>query len=352
MEIAMYKTLGTIALALCGTAAYSQSLIELPEASPRAALTQRIGLTDLTIVYHRPLVNSRKVWGGLVPYNEVWRAGANENTTFQVSDDVAVEGQALPRGTYGLHMIPGTDSWTVIFSKNSTSWGSFSYDKAEDALRVTVKPEPAEMHEALTYDIDQLKPDSARVTLAWEKVMVPFRVAVDPQQTVSKVRNEVRGGMQYYWEGMAEAANYCLTNKVELEEGLKWADRSVAQEDRLENQMIRAGLLTALNRPEEAKAAKAHGLEQANVTQLYFYARGLQFQKKPDEAMEIFQKVSQKYPEHWLGHMSQARLASSKGDYDKALAELKTVETLGIPEQQRANLANLMKKLENHVDIN
>jgi len=114
----------------------SRADLNLPETSQLAINKQRIGLTDITITYHRPLVNGRKIWGGLVPFGEVWRAGANENTTIEFSDPVSVEGKPLAKGIYGLHMIPTADSWTVIFSKMATAWGSYTYKQEEDALRV------------------------------------------------------------------------------------------------------------------------------------------------------------------------------------------------------------------------
>src|SRR5205085_1118856 len=129
----------TILLAAVPLAA--QSLVmSLPRQSQRSTVSQRIGLTDITITYHRPLVGGRKVWGAMVPYGQVWRAGANENTTIELSDPVQIEGHTLAKGIYGLHMIPTADSWTIVFSKANTSWGSFTYDEKEDALRVTVKP--------------------------------------------------------------------------------------------------------------------------------------------------------------------------------------------------------------------
>src|SRR5277367_1889021 len=178
------------------------ALVNIPRQSQHAVLTQRIGITDVTVNYHRPLTNGRKIWGGLVPYGQVWRAGANENTTITFSDPVTVEGRPLDKGTYGLHMIPGENEWTVIFSKMATAWGSFSYKQDEDALRVTVKPQTAEFHDALTYDFDDLKPDSAVVTLRWEKVAVPFKVAVNVNDIVeASVNRQIRGLNQYYWEG-------------------------------------------------------------------------------------------------------------------------------------------------------
>src|SRR5258708_5453735 len=143
--------------------------LNLPRVRQRGAVSQRIGLTDITITYHRPEVGGREIWGKTVPYGKVWRAGANENTTITFSDDVSVEGKPLAAGTYGLHTIPDKDQWTVIFLKNSTSWGSFSYDEKEDALRVSVKPHAGEAFEVLTYVFDDVKPDSAVATLRWEK---------------------------------------------------------------------------------------------------------------------------------------------------------------------------------------
>jgi hypothetical protein len=148
-------------------------------ASLKASVMQRIGVdTDITIVYSRPGVKGRKIWGGLVPYNEVWRAGANENTTFEVSKDVLINGQKLPAGKYGLHMLPGEKEWTIIFSKDNSAWGSFSYKKDDDALRITVTPKEAPDQEWLSYGFENLAGTSATAYLWWEKLKVPFEVEV------------------------------------------------------------------------------------------------------------------------------------------------------------------------------
>jgi tetratricopeptide (TPR) repeat protein len=334
-------------------AGHSEILLSLPEQSQRAAAVQRVGLTDITVTYHRPLVAGRKIWGGIVPYGQVWRAGANENTTIEFTDPVTVEGQPLARGIYGLHMIPGEPAWTVIFSKTASAWGSFTYDQAEDALRVTVKPQPSDMHEALTYDFDDLKPDSAVVTLRWEKLAVPVKVSADVNRiALQHVRDQLRGGLQYTWEGWDEAASYCLAKKIDLDEGLRWADRSIQVEERFDNLITRAQLLEALNRGTEAAASRNRAIEIGNVTQLYFYGRGLQSQNHQAEAMELFKITAKRFPEHWLGHMATARLASAAGDYGAALKEVKTVQGMGVPEQQKANLENLARRLEAKEDIN
>ena len=155
----------SLGLILTALSASAQTELGLPDRSQAAMVQQHLGVTDITIRYHRPLVDGRKIWGGLVPFGKVWRAGANFNTTFEVNDPITVEGKPLPKGTYGLHMIPTADSWTIIFSKAADSWGSYTYDQAEDALRVTVKPHPSEMQEALQYSFEDLKPESATVTM-------------------------------------------------------------------------------------------------------------------------------------------------------------------------------------------
>ena len=223
------------ALAVLSLGASVRADLALPDVSQFAVTEQRVGLTDIKITYHRPLVNGRKIWGGLVPLGEVWRAGANENTVIEFGDNVSVEGQALPKGTYGLHMIPTADSWTVIFSKMSTAWGSYTYDQKEDALRVTVKPRPNEMEEALEYEFEDLKADSATVTLKWEKIAVPFKVAVPDEATFTNISGQMRGHAQYEWEAPNQAANFCLTKKIHLEEALKWVNMSIQNEERFEN---------------------------------------------------------------------------------------------------------------------
>src|SRR5437773_7526808 len=213
-------------LLLFGSLAYGQSFVlDLPRPSQHAVLTQRIGITDITINYHRPVVNKRKIWGGLVPYGQVWRAGANENTTIEFSDPVSIEGQPLAKGVYGLHMIPNPDSWTVIFSKTNTGWGSYSYDQKEDALRVNVKPRPlAEAKEALEFDFEDLKPDSTTVTLKWEKLGAPFTVSVkDAEQTLQNIRAQLKGRGQFTWQALDEGAQFCLTRKINLDEASRWA---------------------------------------------------------------------------------------------------------------------------------
>jgi hypothetical protein len=239
-------------------------LLDLPLKSQAAEVSQTIGLTTITIRYHRPLVNGRQIWGALVPYGKVWRTGANLNTTISFSDPVRVEGQPVDAGTYGLHMIPTASDWTVILSKNSTSWGSFSYNQAEDALRATVTPQPSDMHEALTYEFDQLRPDSAVIELKWEKLAIPIRVAVDvPSVAQASIKRQLRTLAGYSWMGPEEAAEYLLAENVGLGDALAYANKSIEIEDRIENEMTKSKILRALHRDAEAEAARARVRELA-----------------------------------------------------------------------------------------
>jgi hypothetical protein len=343
---------GTAVLGL-GTVAISRADLNLPEVSQLAVNKQRIGLTDITITYHRPLVNGRKIWGGLVPFGEVWRAGANENTTIEFSDPVSVEGQPLAKGIYGLHMIPTADSWTVIFSKMSSAWGSYSYKQEEDALRVNVKPRPIEMEEALEYAFEELKPDSATITLKWEKLAVPFKIAInDAEVTVANIRNQMRGSAQYDWQSLNQAAQFCLTKKTNLDEALKWVDRSIQIEERFENLSTKADILKASNKPDEAKTVWSHALDIAGARQLYLYGRRQQSEKHDAEAMETFQKVVKRFPQHIFGHLAQARIKSAAGDFAGAAEEAKQAQALAPGDEQKKSIKDLIDRLQAKQDIN
>ncbi len=334
------------------TATGETLMLNLPRASQHAMVSQRIGITDITINYHRPLANGRQIWGKVVPYGQVWRAGANENTTITFTDPVTIEGQALDKGTYGVHMIPGEKEWTVIFSKDATSWGSFSYKQDMDALRVTVKPQAADVHDALTYDFDDVKPDSAVVTMRWEKVAVPFKVQVNVNEIVTAaIHRQLYGLNQYYWEGWDDAAQYFLVNKINLDEALKYEDQSIQSEERYDNLMNKSKILDAMGRKQDAEAFRAKALDKASALQLYFYGRQLQGEKKQEEALAIFQSTAKKFPDYWTSHLALARVYSAKGDFDNAVKEAK-VALDGAPDSNKANLANYVKRLQNKEDIN
>src|SRR5215469_3493428 len=326
--------------------------LNIPRTSQRASVTQRIGLTDITITYHRPAVGGREIWDKIVPYGKVWRSGANENTTIAFTDDVMVEGKPLSAGTYGLHTIPNKDQWTVIFSKNSTSWGSFSYDQKEDALRVSVKPHAAENVEQLTYTFEDVKPESAAATLRWEKLAVPIQVGVDVKTVVLRsIKNELRNVGGFTWAGYDEAAQWCLDNNYNLDEALKWEQTSIDNEPRFENWETKSRILNAMSKKEESDKALATALEKASAIQLYVYARGLQRQGNTKRAFELYPQVPGKDPNHWISHLALARIDSNKGDFPAAAKEM--TQAIGAaPEANKPFLEPLLKRLEAKDDIN
>jgi tetratricopeptide (TPR) repeat protein len=338
--------------AVSGVSPAQSFVLDLPVSSQRAEVAQRIGLTDITINYHRPLVKGRKIWGSVVPYGTVWRAGANENTTITISDPVRIEGKPLDKGTYGLHMIPNADDWTIVFSKNATSWGSFTYNQAEDALRVTVKPHAADMHNALTYEFDQLQPDSAVVELEWEKIAVPFKVSVDVGDVVqASLKKQLRNVSQFTWMSWDDAANYLLTEKIALGDALTYADNSIENEDRYDNELTKSRVLAALDRKDEAATAQKKALDFANPLQIHLFARQLQAERRDEEAFAIFRENAKKHPDQWFVHTGLARIYSSQGKFDDAAKEMK-VAFVSAPYNQKSYLDGLEKQLEAKQDIN
>lgn len=342
-----------IAIVFAATRGNAQSaVLDLPRDSQHAKIIQRVGITDITINYHRPLVKGRKVWGGLVPYGQVWRAGANENTTIEFSDPVTVEGKTLARGIYGLHMLPTENDWTIIFSRTATAWGSFTYKESEDALRVTVKPHAADSEEALAYEVDDVTPTSAIVALRWEKLAVPFKVEVNTNEIVAQnLHNQLRGLAQYTWDGWDDAATYFLTNKYNLEEALNYEDRSIGVEERYDNLLNKSRILDAMNRKDDATVARNKALGMASITQLHSYGRQLQLAGKQDEAFAVFRSNIKKDPNHWLVRTEAARLAVAKGDYDGATKEMK-LALAAAPDPAKPTVEGFLKRLEAKQDIN
>jgi len=326
--------------------------LNIPRVSQRGTVSQRIGLSDITITYHRPAVGGREIWGKVVPYGKVWRAGANENTTITFSDDVSVEGKPLAAGTYGLHTIPDKDQWTIAFSKNSTSWGSFSYDEKEDALRVNVKPRASEPTELVTYTFEEVKPDSAAATLRWEKLAVPFHISVDVKAVVLRsIKNELRNVGGFTWAGYDEAAQWCLDNNYNLEEALKWEDTSIQNEDRFENWETKSRILDAMGKKEESAKALSTAFDKATAIQLYVYARGIQRSGNAKRAFELYPLVPKKDANHWVSHLTLARIESNKGDFPAAAKEM-TQAISGAPDATKPFLQPLLKRLEAKDDIN
>jgi DUF2911 family protein len=300
----------------------------LPKQSPRASVSQTVGLTEITIRYDRPAVNGREIWGKLVPFDSVWRAGANENTVISFSSPVRIGGHPLEPGRYGVHMIPTQADWTVIFSRQANAWGSFSYDPKEDALRVTATPAAGDMHERLAYTFDDPSDSSVIATLRWEKLAVPIPIEVDSKAVVvDSLRTQLRGLGRFFWQPWSQAAAWCAGNGVNLEEATTWADRSIAMNENFTNLRVKAALLGQRGDVAGAGAAERRSLAVATEADLNTYGYLLMGQGKVDSAIAIFRKNVKEHPKSWNTYDSLAEAFAKKGEkklavenYSKALA--------------------------------
>jgi hypothetical protein len=327
-----------LAAVLATTATARAQRLATPEASPAARVQQTIGLTEIAVSYHRPAVGGRVVWGQLVPYGEVWRAGANENTTVSFSSDVKVGGKPLRAGTYGLHAIPTAKDWTIIFNTVTTAWGSYSYDQKEDALRITVTPRPLPaLEERLAYRFDEPTDTKVTLTLAWEKLGVPIAIEVDtPKVVMANMRGELRGVAQFNGESWAQAAAYWVRNKGPLDEALKMVDRSIQGGATYGNLMVRAEILEKQGNAAGAKEARAKAQPLATERDLNMVGYGLIRDKKLDEAIAMFRSIVQKYPQSWNAQDSLGEALVLKGDKAGAIAAYeKALSMVSDPEQKK-----------------
>lgn len=342
-----------VSIAAAPAASPAQTVfLDLPLQSQRAEVSQTVGLTDIRIQYHRPLVNGRTIWGDVVPYDSVWRAGANINTTISFSTPVTVEGKPIAEGTYGLHMIPHHDAWTIIFSKNSTSWGSFTYDSSEDALRVSVTPRPGPMHEALTYEFGQVQAASAVVLLEWEKLAVPFTVGVNVHAVVlASMRKQLRTLARYNWQSWEECAAYLLAEHVDLDTALVYANQSITYEDRFGNELTKSKVLAALGRQDEATATEEKALARATPIQADYIGRQRLAAKHTEGALAVFHANAVHHPELWFVHDGMARGYSAQGKFAEAGKEMRAA-IASAPVEQKSTLEALLKRLESKQDIN
>jgi hypothetical protein len=214
--------------------------LKLPRVSQHAVITQTVGLTDITVDYSRPVAKGRVIWGGLVPYDKVWRTGANEATQITFSDDVTINGQALAKGAYSLHTIPGKDSWTLIFNKTAKQWGSFTYDAAQDALRVTVKPKAAPFTEVFTIGFPDVTPDTATVVLRWADLSVGFTVGTNSTAKAMTAASEaVAAAAATDYQTPQRAASFAF-DSGNNDQAMKWADQSVGIKQTMSNLYLKA----------------------------------------------------------------------------------------------------------------
>lgn len=308
----------------------------LPFGSQRASVTQTIGLTDISVTYDRPGVDGRKIWGELVPYDSVWRAGANVNTVVAFTSPVSINGKELPAGRYGLFMIPTAQQWTVILSKEANAWGHFSYNEKEDVLRFTATPAAATMTERLEYTFDDPKPNAVTVTLRWEKLALPFLISVNSTQVVmDSLQQQLRGLPKFFPDAWRQAAAWALNNN-ELATASAWADTAIGLGATYPNLMLKSRILAREGNNAAADSLKTRALAVATEADMNLYGYGLLQQGKKEEALAVFIKNTKTYPQSWNTWDSLGECYGTMGNKKLAIANYqKALAMVGDPTQKR-----------------
>lgn len=336
----------------------AQGVITTPRTpSPAAKVQQTIGLSTVTVKYSRPSVKEREIWGKLVPYGlnkegfgngnpSPWRAGANENTTIEFSHDAKVEGKSVPAGTYGLFFIVNENNkGELILSKDHESWGNFWYEPAHDQLRAPITMRDAPHTEMLTYDFINVTKNTGELVLSWEKKQFPVTIefAVD-EIVMANAAEELKGMVGFTPQGYQSAANYALNNKINMEEGLVWIDKAIAQNKNFTNLNIKAGLLKELGKTTEAETIAKESITIANENELNNYGYQLLGQENYDKAIEIFTMNAKRNPKSANCFDSLGEGYALKGDKTNAVKNFKKALDLDPPQNVRANSEKYLKQ--------
>ncbi|MBK9336146.1 MAG: DUF2911 domain-containing protein [Lewinellaceae bacterium] len=346
---------------------YSQ-MISLPDGgvNQKSWAGRRVGVTDIEIRWNAPGVKGRegKIWGTPVAHYgftdigfgttkaSPWRAGANECTVISFSTDVTIEGKPLPAGAYGFFIALYPDSCTLIFNKNVDAWGAYFYKPEEDVLRVTVRQQKdlPQSSEWLAYTFAEPTKNAVLVALEWERWRIPFRVAVDFEKTtLASIRRQLSTGMGFDGPSLQAGAQWCLTNNTNFEEAYLWITR--ATDPTLGNLSTfaalstRAGLERKLGKTADADKTMQAALTNASVVEMHGYGRQLIGQKKPAEALAVFQKNFEKNAGAWPTHVGLARGYSATGDLKKALEHAKSALGQAPDDLNRTSIESMIKTL-------
>jgi hypothetical protein len=304
-------------LSVCANSAllFAQPHIRVPQASPRAVVEETVGVTDIRVSYHRPSVNNRKIFGGLVPYDVIWRAGANQPTSITFSTPVKVEGQDVPAGSYSLFFIPGSTQWTLVLSKFTGGWGTYSYDQAEDLVRVKLTPQPNDMQERMVFTFDDAKENSVTLSMRWDKTRVPVKVEADTKKLVAEgIRNDLRSELYWVAPAWVQASSYMLRNGNE-DLALQYINHAIDMQPDAQALRLKARIIEKKGDAEGAKTLRAQAdklmtPEIASVSNAY----RLIGQKKYDEAIAAIGETKS-----YRGLAAIGDAWAAKGDKTKAM---------------------------------
>jgi hypothetical protein len=325
--------------------------------SPGATVSQKIGISTVTVNYSRPSVKGREVWGALVPYGwnvqsfgsqkeAPWRAGANENTVITLSHAATIQGTKVPAGSYGLFFVINKDNTgEVVISKDFRSWGSFWYDPAQDVMRAKITVRDVPHTETLTYDFINSDKNSAELVLNWEKKQFPVKIEFPVDEIVmANAKEELKSTTGFSWQGYSSAANYSLQNKVNMEQGLKWIEQAVTQNKNFQTLQIKAGLLKEMGKAEESDKLMKEALALANENELNTYGYQLLGQNNFDKAIEVLALVTTRFPKSANAWDSLGEAYALKGDKESAIKHFKKSLTLNPPAGTKANSEKYLKQ--------
>lgn len=357
------KSIKSIFVCLMLTLSFSSfAQLNTPRGSQQATVSQRVGISDVSITYSRPSVNGREVWGKLVPYGmnnlgfgtateAPWRAGANENTTITFTHDAKLQGKSIKAGTYGLHVeLKDENNATIILSHDINAWGSFFYDKSKDALRADVTTKTAPHKELLTYEFNTVKPTSTTVSLIWEKKEIPFEVEFDVTNIVLEDFRAKSIGTQGFnrqnWENMAR---FSLNNGGDLNEALGWIDGAISgnfySQKTFNNLAVKGQILNKLGDTQGYNALMDEASLMANKAQLNAIGYQMIAAKDYNRALKYFKLNVANNPKDANSYDSLGECYKTMGDKKNAIKNLKKALSLNPPANVKANSEKLLAEL-------
>ena len=351
-----------IAGVFCVLSLSSFAQLNAPRGSQKATVSQRVGITDISITYSRPSVNDREIWGKLVPYGmnnlgfgtataAPWRAGANENTTITFTDDVEVEGKPIKAGAYGFHVeVKPDNTATIILSNDSESWGSFFYDESHDALRATIETKSAPHKELLTYEFGTVTPTSTTVSLLWEKKEIPFTITVPVSDIVlNSMRAELKGQKGFVRQNWEQAANYALNSGGDLNEALGWINNAIAgqfySQKTFNNLAIKGRILNKMGKTLEYAMLMDEASSMANKNQLNTLGYQMLNTKDYERALKYFKMNVKNNPKDANSYDSLGECYKIMGDKKNAIKNLKKALSLNPPANVKTNSEKLLGEL-------
>lgn len=365
----IYQTIAGLAICLLIVHVDATAQINTPATSQKATVSQTVGISDVSITYSRPSVRGRKIWGTQLAHYGFknlnfgtskaapWRAGADENTIITFSHDATVEGKAIKAGTYGLHVgLQENGTATVVFSNNSTSWGSYFYDENEDALRVNVTMADNAHTELLTYAFTAVDNTSATVALQWEKKTIPFKVGFDvPGIVMEDINNKLRDQTGFNRPAWESAAQYAFS-VGNTEKALEWVNAAQAgqffSQKTFANAQLKSAILNQMGKSNEAIAEMESVFDQATAIELHGYGRQLMAGGNLEKAEEVFKTNAKKNNNAWPTQYGLGRLYSAKGDYKAAIKYLKKALENAPNDASKGNVQANIDKLKKGEDIN